>query len=473
MLRILAIYLLILGFQGSAHSASQATIATMGQQLRQLCQSAPQGSKIGCCLSSCENGDMLFTFNASVNRRLASITKLLVSTAAITELGPDYQFKTSLYSIGPLKNNSVQGIGIIARGDPCLDEHFSNKKPNTFFIQWAQKIRKAGITTINGPIIIDCSFFSGPAKPLSYPQDHSNQQKWYSAPASAFAWNDNCIEARAVPLASGPCRIEYRPFSPRIKIRNKSKSTRGKASKYFIISRAAHSNTLTISGSYKKTTSWFPLAIHQDPNLLHGDHFRHILQQQGITVTGTVILDRFRLDQSHLLHQEEHPLLPALKILNQRSQNFYGEQILRVLGYQLNKIGSIHDGCVAVRHYLKKHLRIDDAQLQILDGCGLSYDNMASPSTMCRILNAMHRHPSGSDFHDTLRTAKYSWAQKYASKVKTGSLSVARCLSGYIDDRNGKRYAFCILLNKGSHTSISWANGLREKLYKTMITGLH
>ena len=35
------------------------------------------------------------------------------------------------------------------------------------------------------------------------PQDQDNQQRWYSAPASAFAWNDNCIEVRVVPTRVG------------------------------------------------------------------------------------------------------------------------------------------------------------------------------------------------------------------------------------------------------------------------------
>ncbi len=352
-----------------------------------------------------------------------------------------------------------------------MDEHFTDKQPNRIFESWAQQLKDRGIHKIEGDLVIDTSHFSGPGKPSTYPQDHANQQQWYSAPASAFAWNDNCIEVRAVPQQNGSaCRIETRPFSRSIKIINKSKSVNSHANKNFIVSRSAQSNTVIVSGKYKKTTSWFPLSIHEDADLLAGDHCMHILKKSGITITGSVKIGRFPNNKESLLFEHNNTLLPALNILNQRSQNIYGEQILRILGYQFRKQGSITDGVAAVNAYLAKHLGMNNSDINIVDGSGLSYANKGSALDICNLLSAMSKHDYSKEFYASLRTAPYSWAKQAPSRVKTGSLSVARCLAGYLDNADGsKRYAFAILLNKDKATSISWASKLREQLFKVML----
>ena len=450
----------------------------VGSELsRQLDAACRQHSSadIACVVMDAYDGRVIYQYQADQQRHLASVTKLLVSAAAFCELGPDYEMRTSLYRLGHLSNNSIPGLGIIGRGDPCLDEHFTDKKPNLIFERWAARLKSLGIQRVKGDLVIDASYFSGPAKPLSYPQDHRNQQQWYSAPASAFAWNDNCIEVRAVPTSPGKaCRIEIRPNSPAIKSINKSKTVAAKGNKTFIVSRLENKNTVAVSGKYHKTTSWFPLSIHDNADQLAGDHCKYILEQQGIKIDGRVRIDTFNVNADQLLFEHSSKLTPALNILNQRSQNFYGEQILRILGQRFQNQGSVDFGCAAVKHYLNKHLKMPSDNMHILDGSGLSYDNKASARQIGQLLHGMHRHQHKTVFYNSLRTPTYSWAKKTPSRVKTGSLAIARCLAGYIDSKNKqRRYAFAILINKGSAKSFSWASKLREQLYKIMVQRLH
>ena len=430
---------------------------------------------ISCVIMDAYDGRVIYQYQADQQRHLASVTKLLVSAAALCELGPDHEMRTSLYRLGPITDGSIPGLGIIARGDPCLDEHFTNKNPNLIFQRWATRLKALGISRIKGNLLIDSSYFSGPAKAPTYPQDHRNQQQWYSAPASAFAWNDNCIEVRAVPQKPGQaCRIEIRPQSSAIKIINKTKTVSSKGNKTFIVSRLENKNTIVVSGSYKKTTSWFPLSIHNDADKLAGDHCAFILEQQGITIDGQVRIQTFANTAEQLLFEETNTLSPALDILNQRSQNFYGEQIIRILGQRFQNQGSLDFGCAAVKHYLNKHIQMPTADISILDGSGLSYDNKATARHITQLLHGMHRHSYKSAFYNSLRTPSYSWAKSVPSRVKTGSLAIARCLAGYIDSKDRqRRYAFAILINKGSSKSFSWASKLREQLYRIMVQHLH
>ena len=69
-----------------------------------------------------------------------------------------------------------------------------------------------------------------------------------------------------------------------------------------------------------------------------------------------------------LEHKDE--LLDALNIFNQRSHNFYGEQIIRVMAQQLGQIGSIQQGVQAVTIGLER-LGHDLETITLLDGSGL------------------------------------------------------------------------------------------------------
>ena len=433
--------------------------------LQTLLDSAPAGAGVGLALRRCADDAELIGVAATTPRRLASVTKLCISAAALLDLRPDYRFVTELVGLGPVVDGHLPTLGIRGGGDPCLDEHFTDKDPDRIFRDWAQALREQGINSI-GEVVVDASLFSGPIRPPTYPRDANNLQKWYSAPASAFAWNDNCIEARVLPQDPGqPCRIEIRPHSPRVTVDNNTESRADGGRRGILISRAADANLLRISGAYSRATSWYPLAIHDSPNLLAADHLRFIFDQQGLPVASGSRLQALAAE-TPLLHRHRSPLLPALAILNQRSQNFYGEQLLRLLGHRHSGTGSIAAGTQAVTAILRQRLELELGDLSLLDGSGLSYDNRASAREITRLLAAMQRHEHGHHFQASLKDL---WHGHIRGKVKTGSLAIVRSLAGYIPGDDGHTYAFCILLERGEATSIGWATRLRDKLFRTLV----
>ena len=410
-------------------------------------------------------GETVYAHHPDTQLAMASLTKLYVSAAGLTALGPDFHFQTRVHALGPVQGGSVPGIGIIGGGSPCLDEHHTDKQPDLIFVNWANQLKQAGITRIDGDVVIDNRLFSGPDKPATYPQDHLNQQKWYSAPASAFAWNDNCIEARALPTAIGqPAQVEVRPRSNRIAITN-SCTTDAKGRVYF--SRAEGSNGVRVSGKCAKETAWNPMAIHTDADLLAGDHCAAVLSDHGIAITGHVRLGAVPPTGALLIDQRD-PLLPAINILNSRSQNFYGEQLIRVLASERGQPGSIEAGSATVREVLGTELGLNLDHWTIVDGSGLSYENSASARSVAELLAAMAASPHGLDYRHSL---KEKWSGKTRGWVKTGSLSISRCLAGFVEGPGDRDYVFAILLNRADAKSIGWASGIRDRLFTT-IAGL-
>ena len=370
-----------------------------------------------------------------------------------------------MWSIGAL-GPRLSGLGIVGGGDPCLDGHFSDDEPDRFFTDWAQKLRRQGVQAIDGDLVIDNRLFSGPDKPITYPQDQENQQRWYSAPASAFAWNDNCIEIRVMPTRVGErAEVQVRPVSTRITVVNKSRTVASKGDKAIFVTRDADSNSVTVTGNYEQATPWFPVSIHDNPDLLAGDHFKTILQRSGIPVAGQVRIGPLATQGGRLLIDHTSPLAPALSLMLKNSQNFYGEQILRILGYERSREGSIVAGAAATKTLLRRLIGAHADNITLLDGSGLSYGNSASAETMVDMLVAMHRSPLRDAFYDSLKERNLG---KLQGRVKTGTLAIATCLVGFIDTSSGRRRAFAILLNKGTARSLDWAPKLRDSIYRAI-----
>jgi D-alanyl-D-alanine carboxypeptidase/D-alanyl-D-alanine-endopeptidase (penicillin-binding protein 4) len=355
---------------------------------------------------------------------------------------------------------------VIGGGDPCLDGHFTDDEPDRVFVGWAEALKRQGISAIDGDLVIDGRLFSGPIRPGTYPQDQENLQRWYSAPASAFAWNDNCIEVRVVPTRVGQvAEVQVRPHSPRIQVVNQTRTVGAKGDKAIWVARAADANSLTVTGSYSQATPWFPVSIYSDPELLAGDHLKDVLIRSGISVTGTVRLGPVDRRLGPVVIDHASPLIPALTVMNQHSQNFYGEQTLRVLGFERFHEGSVTAGCNATIAILRRLVGPLADQITLQDGSGLSYGNLGSAGAMAQVLLTIHQSAVGPQFRSTLKNKEVGKAKGY---VKTGTLAVATCLVGYLDAPSGKRFAFALLFNRGETRDFRWAPSAREAICRAM-----
>ncbi len=443
------------------------TVILQAESIDAALRSLPTGTSSSVLLSRCSDGTVVFQDHPEQAQRLASVTKLFVSAAALLEYGPQHQIITNISSYRPLINGHCQSLYITGSGDPCLDEHFSKGKPEDIFTTWIAALQQQGLTHIDGDLIIDDSLFSGPDKAPTWPQDHRNMQQWYSAPASAFAWLDNCIEAQVQPGSLGSkAVVHYRPFATEIKVVNKTRTVSSVKRPRILVSRAERSNTITVSGAYAQETAWFPLAIHDNPALLHGQHFLYRLRDAGIIVSGQVRLG-LTPERHHVLHSHSSTLGPALTILNQRSQNFYGEQLFRLIGAQRFRKGNLDTGKKALKRILQEKLNIHPDLHNIIDGSGLSYDNSASASTVCALLSALQKTSHAQTFHDSLKNMTID---KQPFFVKTGTLAVARCLAGYFT-KNEQCYAFAILLNKEAGAVSSWSSSAKQA-YKRIASAM-
>lgn len=145
------------------------------------------------------------------------------------------------------------------------------------------------------------------------------------------------------------------------------------------------------------------------------------------------------------------------------SQNLYTELILRTLGRvsappatadNTNRTSEAA-GLEVVKTFLRE-AGISPPTLVQSDGSGLSWHDMVTADSTVQLLTYMHRHRYASVFRDALPIAGVDGTLKNRFKgtlaennlrAKTGTLSSASSLSGYVRDAAGEELAFSIMVN--------------------------
>ena len=146
--------------------------------------------------------------------------------------------------------------------------------------------------------------------------------------------------------------------------------------------------------------------------------------------------------------------------INTNSQNFFAEALCKLTGQAFaarhgrQVPGSWADGDKAVRAFLHR-CKIDDQQLELADGSGLSVDNRVTARMLTDLLAAMRRRPDSAVFVDSLAQGGVNGTlqKRFAGLegrvfAKTGYISGVRALSGYVRTAADEWLAFSIIYNK-------------------------
>ncbi|HKK81654.1 MAG TPA: D-alanyl-D-alanine carboxypeptidase, partial [Prolixibacteraceae bacterium] len=138
-------------------------------------------------------GEELFSVNPELSITPASIQKLITSATALEIMGPDYTFSTRVGYNGTIKDKVLNGdLIIMPGGDPTLGSpYFSNNK-NKFLSHWAKQIKKAGIDSVTGNIVVSTGLYTDQDVPQTWIwEDLGN---YFGAAAQSTALYDNTFE---------------------------------------------------------------------------------------------------------------------------------------------------------------------------------------------------------------------------------------------------------------------------------------
>ncbi len=177
------------------------------------------------------------------------------------------------------------------------------------------------------------------------------------------------------------------------------------------------------------------------------------------------------IDQPNWKKFYSQPTDSLLKIMMHRSDNFFAEQILLMVGNE--KIGVMDDSKI-IDTLLKSDMMGMPHKPRWVDGSGLSRYNMMTPQDFIWVLNKMKQEQSWERIKTIFPTGNAGTLgglyKGYENKIfaKTGTLTSHVALSGFIITNRGKELIFSIMVN-GHQSAAGTIRKYMEQFLTTVI----
>ena len=372
----------------------------------------------------------------------ASMNKIFTTAIAFDQLGSDFRFKTSIAYDGTIDDGGTLdgNIYIIGGGDPLLGSYrYRQTTPDSVFKAWYQALRQNGIRKISGRVCYIQNIFDNILLHDSW--QWGDIGNYYGAGSCGLNFHENMYFAyfNAGTRMGYPATLDH--TDPRnISMRNVNEVTTGP------------------EGSGDK------VVIYGDPNsgalpepaATCAEIFATYLRQQGIVVSSNV-KEAFALPQTARIAIDyySNPYSVLAQYINRTSNNIYAESVFKYLGYQRYGKGSFANGTRAIMDFFKNH-SLEAGGIKIVDGCGLSRDNLTTCDFTCRFLTEVSNMLVYEDFIRTMavagksgtaRTLLTSLPPNIKMYLKSGTMSGIKAFCGYVTTVKGEQLCFCVISN--------------------------
>jgi len=417
----------------------------------------------GVVIQSLNTGEYFYKRNEHKNFMPASNMKLFTTALALLQLGPDYKYKTTLYIDGKIKRDEIYGDLILRGiGDPTMSGRFYNNDALYVFNKWADSLINLGIKDINGNIIADDDAFEEESLGKGWSWDDETFS--YSAISGAVCFNDNCINLTIKPsekVGKKAIILTY-PSTKFVTILNEVITVKDDSVTNVDFYRERNTNIIHCNGTIRKSEKEIIFAVSvNNPTKYTAYVLKEVFEAKGIKVRGQAY-DNDELSKTYdykklatLFVQESPPLKEIIKVVNKVSQNLYAEQLLKTVGYEKLKFGSIENGLKASESLLTQ-MGIDKDNIKIVDGSGLSRLNLLTPMQINSLLRFMYKSKYFNEFYESLPIAGVDGTIQNRMKMsrtegnvraKTGYINSVRALSGYLDTFDGEKLTFVMISN--------------------------
>lgn len=436
---------------------------------------AYEHASVSVCVLDLSNGTTVAQANQGLCVTPASVLKLLTTAVALEKLGPDFRFETKLMTSGTIENSRLTGDVIIqGSGDPSLGSKQVPGNPNAFLEEWVMAIRRAGISRVEGRILVDASTFDDEGiSPFWLWEDIGN---YYATGVYGVNVFDNSfkLELTSGVAGSKPEITGMQPFVPGLTIENHLLAANNEQDSAYLYG-APFQNEMRLFGSMPANRTSFTIRGQlPDPASYLASRLKVELLKAGIQVDGDARSIRLMSDVPYsprvlLCKTKSIPLSQMIRIIHEKSDNFYTECLLRQLAFgTTDRPASAREGLRIVRQFWKMK-GLDVSALAQYDASGLSPNNRVSAQFLAQVLQKME--PSRG-FVQTLPLAGVEGTVsgflnntrlEGKLRLKSGSNQVVNSYAGYYL-KNDRTYAVVMLVNH--------ANASRSQIRKDMETFL-
>ena len=397
----------------------------------------------------------------------ASVQKLLTTGTGFALLGNDFRFSTLLTMRGEVDRDGVLhgNLYISGGGDPLLGSYrYRQTTADTLFAQWTAALRKRGVRRIDGGVYYNTTIFDDQRLHDSWAW--GDVGNYYGAGVSGLNFHENMYFVYFTPgVRTGAIAPVSRTVPKNIELLANSTVTTG---------AAGSGDNVVIYGGPVSTWRLYTGTVPQgqrefsvrgslpDPARTCADMFASYLRTHGIGVS--LGADEVRALPDSLRTVMDYQSVPYRTIAqytNHTSNNIYAEAIFKYLGHKKYGRGSFANGSQAVADYLKaKGVSADG--VRIVDGCGLSRQNVLTTDFLCRYLSAVSKETWFEDFLGTLPKAGESGTVRnilpglpegISVRMKSGTMAAVKSYAGYITTGSGELLTFAVVSNNHECTN--------------------
>ena len=453
----------------AAPTPTRSAVAELKSAIDSMVADARFRSAIwGILIVNPETNDTLYSLNAGKLFLPASNMKIVTAAAALTDLGPDYQYRTTFATRGKLVHGVLHGdLVVIGRGDPTVSDHMLHDAMIPLRAA-ADSVAAHGIHRVTGHIEQSGDAF--PDANLGYGWDWDDLSEPYGAGVDELMFNEGftTVVVRGARKAGAPAVIATAPAVAYPLLRNHVRTaapTGDAPTKPVTVTYDTASGALVVNGNVAQHDSAVVEVAYRDPAGAYLSAFASALSTQGVRLranaVGRGVDSAGRLDT--LFTMMSPPLRDILPALLKPSQNQIAEILLKTVGLEKTGVGSADSGVRVIHDQLILWGVAPDGFV-LHDGSGLSRHDYLSPQTIVRILSTMRHDPAFQVFYDALPIAGVDGTigdrmrgTMAAGNVraKTGFVDKARSLSGYVTTADGTPLVFSFLCN-------NWTTPVRD-----------
>lgn len=394
----------------------------------------------------------LLALNPQLPLNPASAIKIIPTLAALELLGPEYTWTTEIIASRPWRNGVLDGdLYIKGYGDPYL--------VTEEFWKMLGALRRQGLHTINGDLVVDNGYFVPPAEdPGAFDKRPFHN---YNVLPDALLINFKAVQFH---FHAGSSAIDIRtdPELPNLKIDNRLRPVAGSCTGYqrgitMIVPDPVAADRVVFEGSFPRSCGSYQLSrsVLSPPAYAFGV-FKSLWAQHGGSISGGMRTGSAPIDRRPLLSWRSRPLGEVIRLVNKYSNNVMTRQIMLTLGAEIEgEPGTAAKGVLAVENYLRDR-GIDIDGLRLENGAGLSREVRVTPQSLEQVLLYADSIPFMPEFVSSLAilgrdgTARNRLRKRRESghaHVKTGTIDHVSSIAGYVDADSGRRFVIVGMVN--------------------------
>lgn len=420
-----------------------------------ISKSTVKRGTISVSVKNLSTGEVVYDLNSDKLVPPASTQKLVTLAAALDTLGTDYAFKTSLYK--NVNNELYLKLG----ADPFL----TSKNLDTLM---AEAKKKKIVEPKN--IYIDDYILDSVEWGEGWQWD--DELNPLMTKFGSYNLDGNLLSIVVMPTASdAPAKIYPKKFYP---LTFMNMVTTGSANNIEVEKTAVSlPDMLTVKGTVSKPET-FEIPVN---NLKR--YFRLRLEEtvnnNKLEYYGNYMQKKTPDKDVYLVYEISHPMQMAVDAVLERSNNLVTETVFKLAGGKfVNNTGSTDAALKMFQAYCEK-LNLDTNDIKLVDGSGVSKNNLMSADFMTDFLLAISKHEQFINYKNAMATPGEGTLKDrmlYFNgnlKAKTGTLSDISSIAGYITSQSGNNYAFDIMINDAK-TSNADKKMLEEYIIRAIYT---